>query len=304
MSALLSVVLLLIVAMMVDFGLVYTEKAQLQNAADAAALAVAGDCAKKIGTPGACPIDGIGTGQQSMANSLANNNSNDGSSRVALTNIGGVVTATTSTLSSGNHFLAMPLAALTGFDTAEIKAQAQASWGGIKSGSPVLPLTVGACELNPMGGADRMLVIHGSQKCAAWNESSGLNMPGGFGWLTTTAGCQSSISVDNPWVDSKTGASVPSGCDTLFKPSLSGQSVLVPIFGFADGTGASGTYKILGWGVFVVKGWNFPSVTYNWPFSNGNKGLYGHFTKEISYNEGFTWGGTTEYGAIKVKLTK
>jgi len=290
------VVLLLMVAMVVDAGMAYAEKAQLQNGADAAALAVAGDCANNT----ACTA----TGELSLAVSLANGNSNDGTSQVSLTISGGVVTSTTSTISGGNHFLSFPLAGLTGHATGSVQAVAQASWGGPKSGPTVLPVTFGACELNPMDGIDRKIVVHGSGKCSSWNPSAGLNMPGGFGWLDVSSGCKPNISIDNPWVDSKTGASIPGGCDGLFSPSLVGTTVLVPIFGFADGTGANGTYKIIGWGVLLVKGWNFPSTTVNWPYGKGTKGIYGHFVKKLSFADGFTWGGTTVYGALEVKLIK
>lgn len=304
LTAMCMVVLLIMFAMVVDFGLAYAEKAQLQNGADAAALAVAADCGQRIGTATACPANGINPAQQAIADGLANGNSNDNQSQVVLANSGGVITAKTSTISGGNHFLSMPLAALTGFETAEIRAMAQASWGGIKSGTPVLPITVGACELDPMDAVDRRLVIHGKQKCDAWNTSAGLNMPGGFGWLDATSECHPNITVNDVWVDSKTGASIPNGCSTLFNASLANQEVLIPIFGFADGTGANGKYKIIGWGVFVVKGWNFPSTNYNWSFGGDQKGLYGHFIKKLSFEAGFTYGGSTEYGVTIAKLVK
>ncbi|WP_269938214.1 pilus assembly protein TadG-related protein [Arthrobacter sp. HY1533] len=316
LTALCMVVLLVMVAMVADFGLAYAEKAQLQNGADAAAMAVAGDCGKKVGTPSACPGSGLGSAQQLIAHNLANGNSNDDESQVVLNNSAGVITATTSTISGGKHFLSLPLATLTGFDTAEIKAVAKASWGGVKSGAPILPLTFGACELDPvkhpMGPPDRLLISHGTKKsgpdkevkCDSWNPSAGLNMPGGFGWLDATSECHPNITISDPWVDSDTGINIPKDCKDLFVPSLKGKTVLVPIFGFADGTGASGKYKILGWGVFIIQGWNFPSSTENWSFGSGVKGLYGHFTKQISFEDGFTWGGPTEYGLTQVKLIK
>ncbi|MCQ9163598.1 TadE/TadG family type IV pilus assembly protein [Arthrobacter sp. STN4] len=310
LTAVCMVVLLMMVAMVIDAGMAYAEKAQLQNGADAAALAVAGNCAKN---PASCTA----ATQQGLANSMANRNSNDGSSSVSLDITSATVTATTSTVSGGNSFLSMPLSAITGFSTAQVRAQAAASWGGIYSGTPILPLTVGACELDPtkypMDGTDRVVAMHGTfggtgankeVKCSSWNPDAGLNMPGGFGWLDTTSSCQPNVTIDNPWVDSGTGNSIPTGCTSLFSSSLVGQTVLIPIFGYADGTGATGTYKILGWGVFVVKGWNFPSTKVNWPSGSSTTGLYGHFTKQISYAEGFTMGGTTTYGATQVNLVK
>lgn len=316
MTALLSVALLLMVAMVLDLGIAYAEKAELQNGADAAALAVAGECAI-LTDP--CTV----AGEQALANSMAGGNSKDGKSRVEISIAGGVVKATTATLDhAGNHMLSLPLASLTGLSGAQVQAHAEASWGGVSSGLPVFPFAAGACELNPTThpmGVDRVLISHGSLpnddgslpkdgKCSAWNGPAGLNMPGGFGLLTTAGNCTPTMTVGQPWVESSTGASLPNGCKSIIDSSLVGKEILLPIFGYADGQGAGGGYKIVGWGVFVLKGWNLPSndagKTYNWPASNSVQGFYGHFTKKLTYEEGFTFGGPPEFGATGVSLTK
>jgi Flp pilus assembly protein TadG len=299
--ALLSVALIVIVAMVADAGMVYAERAQLQNGADSAALAVAGKCS----------ISGS-VCDQSTANTLAsgltNGNANDGAGAVALDfGVSGQVTATTTTVDGVSHagFLSLPLGTLTGLGQATVNAKATAVWGGLVKGPAPIPLAVGACQVtaNMRDKVDAVIVINGDDKCSSTNPS-GLNMPGGFGWLNTTGGCTPLISVNDPWATSKTGASIPSGCDSLFNSSLVGQKVLVPVFDYVDGHGSGGGYHITGWAVLVIAGWNFPSTTVNWPAGNGTKGFFGHFTETISYAAGFTYGGTTTYGATAVHLTK
>jgi Flp pilus assembly protein TadG len=312
LTAVCMVALLFVVAVVVNVGISYAEKAQLQNGADAAALAVANTCAGRATTT-PCVAGVVDGPLQTLANSMVNSNSNDGSSSVILTMGTGTVTATVSTVSSDGNKIILPISGVN----ATVRALAAATWGGIYSGMPVIPITVGGCELDPtkypMDGTDRVVLIHGTFdghgsnkeiKCDSWNPEAGLNMPGGFGWLDTSDGCKPNITIDDPWVDSKTGASIPTGCGDLFTPELVGQTVLIPIFGYKDGTGSNGEYEIVGWGVFVVRGWHFPSTTVNWPVGNGAQGLYGHFVKTVSYKDGFTMGGTTTYGASQVKLTK
>src|SRR6187401_1591057 len=71
--ALMMVVLLGAGAIVIDIGALYAEKRQLQNGADAAALAVAQDCAN-----GSC------SGYAARADTYADLNANDGAANVAL----------------------------------------------------------------------------------------------------------------------------------------------------------------------------------------------------------------------------
>ncbi|NVM99295.1 hypothetical protein G6035_11590 [Arthrobacter sp. SDTb3-6] len=303
------VAMLVMVALVVDVGMVYSEKGQLQNAADSAALAVAGECSKN---PPPCAA----STWQTTANTLANQNSSDGQSTVEIEIADSVVTATTSTLNNGGDSLSLPFGSWTGLSSAKVEAVAQAAWGGIFSGPPTLPLTFGNCELNPdkypLDGPDRTILLHSKSKCSGIT-SSGINMPGGFGWLATNGTCNLIISVDQ-WAANDPGGNNP--CPDLFTPSLVGQTALVPIFGDVTGTGAGAQYKIVGWGVFLVKGWSFGAgLVVNWPAcvnpdkaaglcSPSDTGLYGHFVKQLTYEEGLTYGGTTEYGATAVHLIK
>lgn len=285
LTALLMVVLLLMVAMVLNVGMAYTEKAQLQNAADAAALAAANCKAHKTCTESQAQV---------LAGSLVDSNSNDGESDVALKFTENQVNATTSTRSGLNDFLSLPFAGITGHAEGRVNASATASWGGIASGPAVLPFTFGACQV-AIGEADSKILLHNDsdvKKCDAWNPSSGLNGPGGFGFLQPNSSCKVAVSVDAT-TPSKPGNSMPGGCDGVLQANL-GKTVLVPIFSaFIKVTGGGpDKYEIAGWGAFVLTGWNIPS---NIPkkagtWSGSGTGLAGHFVKILTYQEGFTYG--------------
>ena len=85
-TALLMVFLLGITAIVVDVGLIYAERFQLQNGADAAALAIAQDCAAA-----SCSSPG------ETATRLAGKNANDGVSAATAVISGKSVTVRTST---------------------------------------------------------------------------------------------------------------------------------------------------------------------------------------------------------------
>ena len=72
LAAILMVALLGFGALAVDVGAMYSEKAQLQNGADSAALAIAQTCAK-MPDPSTCAAD-----QKGLATPFANGNALDG----------------------------------------------------------------------------------------------------------------------------------------------------------------------------------------------------------------------------------
>ncbi len=79
--AILMVVLLGSVAIAVDVGAIYSERAQLQSGADAAAIATAQKCARDAGSESCSTTS-------TLAGSLANQNALDGMSKRALHRLG------------------------------------------------------------------------------------------------------------------------------------------------------------------------------------------------------------------------
>ena len=261
--ALLLVPLLGFGALVLDVGQMYWEGRQLQNGADAAALAVAQDCAA-----GNCG-DAQATGDH-----FANENANDAASdaNVALPGNEGVksVTVTTTTrASNGDTFLTHWLGGILGLPTSSFERSATAIWGPI-SASSTIPLTFSKCEWDFLTGGDpanlptdvRVVYFHSSQTAAEVNTCAGdpanQDHPGGFGWLNPeNSECEALIV--NGQVGTDTGNNVPNECkDEL--DALVGQIVIMPLFDSVDTPqGNNAVYNIVGFGAVEITGFRFPS---------------------------------------------
>ncbi|MHB1008794.1 MAG: pilus assembly protein TadG-related protein, partial [Propionibacteriaceae bacterium] len=128
-------------AISIDVGSIYSDKKQLQNGADAAALAIAESCVR-----GSC-VDSAD--QYAKANKLATGSVATGKVVFPGTDYtDGVVVVQTDTLHQ-NWF-----ASVLGMATTPISATATAEWG-YPSGGPVLPLTFSWCAFwKATGGWD------------------------------------------------------------------------------------------------------------------------------------------------------
>ncbi len=339
LTAILMVVLLGMTAFAVDVAMMYSEHAQLQNGADSSALSIAQACAA---TP---PTAGCAAPKNDAA-PLANGNAVDGSSNVLVATVsGGTVDVTTQTKdASGNTHFSLVFARVLGIQTADIRASAQAKFGGY-SAADVVPLTFSKCESDP--GFTKNLQFfptHGSgldddpgYECKQ-NPSSGWELPGGFGWLSHPAagGCNIKVDVTNPWVTAETGNNFDSTCAATFlawqnKLTAGGTvEILVPIFNIAcpaKGLKKSDpdpcvpspyakSFHIEAFAQVSIRGWNFTGggSTYytaeaaalktSLGLKNSDTGLYGKFVKRVTLAEAATLGGPNTYGVTGVQLTK
>jgi hypothetical protein len=306
--ALLMVILLGFAALAVDVALVYSERAQLQNGADAAALAVAQSCAK---TPSAssCVVDAP------LAKSLVNGNALDGASIVKSIVPDGdpprKVTVRTGAKEAGtaDNRISLLFAKALGVPTAEVGAESSAAWGAPSRGKVILPLAIAECKFN--------LALNGveSPPQLLQMDSGGCGeIPGGFGWIegissstcgiTISAGASSNSGV---WFSSNTGASTPSGCSGSDIEAMKDQTVLLPLYDRATGVGSSGKYFIKAFAAFHITGYQFPSHKW-WPsdgsgISSCNKCLRGKFVKVVSLDSAFELGPGASYGVTIVRLT-
>jgi hypothetical protein len=247
-------------AIVIDVGLIYWETRQLQNGADAAALAVAQECAA-----GAC------ANRQATADSLTDLNSNDGQSD-ALVQFPGLdgpnsVTVTATTRTSTGTGLSYALAGVLGDGFNETFARpATARWGGIGSATTV-PLTFSKCEWDFLTGGDvanlptaeRLVYFHSSQSAKTQNSCGGpanQNHPGGFGWLSPQGGKCEALVVNGD-VSTDTGNNVPSACSSAEIQALVGKTVLMPIFNSVSSQGNNATYHIVGFAALQVSGFRF-----------------------------------------------
>lgn len=315
----LMVLLLGFAALAVDVGAIYAEKAQLQNGADAAALAIATDCAG-----GSCGSSAA-TGNQ-----FANDNANDSTSG-ALVSFPAATTVrvvTNARDTAGQNSLSLFFARAIGFDTVNVDASAEASWGA-PSSATTLPWTVSECvfkkyltpaqlaSLNSTGNftgdpiPTHVLLRYDTNAptvpgCAVQNGYQ----PGGFGWLVTDSGCSTDIDLDAT-VNGQTGNHFPNAaaCDAALA-TIMDEPALIPLFSAATGNGSNAKYTLIGFAAFQVTGYKFSGsgavLDPLAPSCTGNcRGLQGFFSRFVSLEEGMqVTGGIPNYGASVVLLTE
>ncbi|TLM85925.1 hypothetical protein FDW84_09005 [Pseudarthrobacter sp. NamE5] len=292
--AVMTVVLIGVGAVAVDVGQIYAERAQLQNGADAGALAVAASC-----KPGPCTA--------ALAASLANANSNDGASDAAVDlSVAGQVTVTTSTRSGSSGFLKKLFASALNAGPVTVGATSTAAWGSPGTGPAALPLTFAPCQFD-FSGALKTILIHGSETCIS-DSPSGAAVPGGFEWLTPDTGScgttvrpddPATVGVRDPYAMTSTGLSMPGTCKTVIEGLLN-KVVLFPVYSAKSGVGAGAKYYIKGFAAFMLKGYRFPGMSGGdlTGLSGSNNGIRGHFIEWVAdpsvySGDGYSGGGVT-----------
>lgn len=282
--ALLMVPLLGFAAIAIDVASMLSQQQRLQVAADAAALAIAQDCARNAcGTP------------TQTATLLTNANYGSGANATLIspspTPSAGTVTVQSSTVS--HHFFAP----LLGVDSTDVVAQATANWGSPVKGTAMLPLIFSWCAFDAQthGGLPTQTTEQTIQFTKDDNTHctgpSGNVVPAGFGWVTVgLSGCTYVSSISTV-LTSDPGNSIPNGCSESDFTKLQNQVVLLPLFdaGDAGGTGSNAWYRVYGFAAFKLTGYKFPSISWN---SNGcsKNCVKGYFTQFVSIDDAFTYG--------------
>lgn len=301
--ALMLVVLLGFGAIAVDVGMLYSERTQLRNGADAAALAIAQKCSRDTSD-----VDCSTT--SSLAASFANSNATDGLSNVKSTVLDKTnrnVTVTVGSQEAGHapNQVSLFFAQVFGLNTTEVNATSSAQWGIPSKGPAILPLALAYCKLDLTAGSPSGAVQVLQQ---AVNDCGGI--PGGFGWinnpggttcrLTLTAGTSTDTGI---WFSSNTGASTPSTCTAADFSQMNDQTVLLPLYDLATGTGSSGMYYVKGFAAFHVTGYQFPSIGWTTGGNLPSKSIRGYFVKFVSLAQAFELGNAPDYGTSVVRLT-
>lgn len=294
--------LLGVMAIAIDVGVLYVERAQLQNGADAAAIAIAADCADSNGC----------SGSAAMAELFADGNALDGAAGT-LTPVfsGKTVTVTDRTQNAdGSGAVRHTLASLIGVSPTTVHASATAEWGNAKSG-PVLPLALAYCEFAGVSMGTLSTIQYDTNKPC--KGPSGQPLAGGFGWLDIAHGdCEGFIDLDTPLVGSNPGLSAPNSCSSVFA-DLEGKTVLIPIYDGSVGSGGQkGQLHIHSFAAFTVTGWkltgNGNSVLNNpdpnAPPCTGNcRAIQGFFTRIVEIGGDWEIGGP-DSGVVVVRLIK
>jgi Flp pilus assembly protein TadG len=281
--ALLLIPILGFAAIAVDIGSLYAEKARLQVAADAAAIAVAQDCSR-----GNCG-DMLTTAQGLIT-------ANDGDGTAAhpeLSNAPLSVTVTGST--PKEHWFAPVL----GFDSTAVSATATVGWGSPSQGTAVLPLAFSWCAFDnqthggmPSGETLQILKLTKTDGATECHPQSGNAIPGGFGFVTTDAGqhCKATSRIDG-LLTSDPGQSPSNGCTAADFASYLGRTVLLPIYDDAGGTGSNGWYRIYGYAAFTLKGYAFPGQFKSnpAPCSGNVRCVSGYFTRFVELSDAWNY---------------
>lgn len=290
--ALLIVPLIGATAIAVDVGALYAERAQLQNGADAAALAVAADCADSSGCGSSAAI----AGQFADANAV------DGAATTLEptfpTSSSVTVTARTQQ-SDGTDALPHPFARVLGFDATTVVAEATAEFGSPTAGN-VIPLALAYCEFSGVAQGVRTLIQYDTNKPCKGPE--GQPIPGGFGWLDQISGqCEAYVDLSTAWVGSDPGLDPPNNCTSLFS-TLEGTTILIPVYdGENNRNGQNGKFEIYAFAAFRVTGWKFTgngnSIMNNpdplAPACTGNcRGIQGYFTEWVEVGGEWELGGS------------
>ncbi len=292
------VVLMGFAAISLDVAAFFNERQRLQNGADAAALAIAIDCAR--GTCG---------GASATARRYVAANTTTTTATAALlgtpTRAAGRVTVVAS--ATTEHWFAPVL----GFDSSDPSATATARWGAPVAGRAALPLAFSYCEwvAQTKGGVPSQTTVRiikttkGSD--APCKGPSGNIVPGGFGWIKPSGpACQVTSRVDG-WIESDPGNSPPCPLETV--ETVQGQTVLLPLFVDATGTGNNAKYLVGGYAAFKITGYFFGSH-YRYgspqPCSGSDRCIAGYFERYVADSTAWEYGTTaSDYGATVVRLT-
>jgi Flp pilus assembly protein TadG len=294
---LIGTVLLGLGALVIDVGQLYQERAELQNGADAAAIAVAKSCA----TGSTCT--------PSLAAQYANENASaltGGTAAVTLVcgsfsglsacpasdgtmtdcppapsgSQGYVDVHTATQTSAGGTVIGPVLAkALMGnenYTGTQVLACAQASWGGPASGN-TFAFALSACSWDawtsqgtnfapappavPPSSYDHQLNLANlGNDSGCSGEAAGSDGAGAFGWAVDQTGT-CGIFTDTPTFPAATGASAGSTCQTaLVAAYTSRKAVLLPVYTKVSGTGSNAVFTLKGFAAFVVTGYSLPGL--------------------------------------------
>jgi Flp pilus assembly protein TadG len=323
--ALLLVGLLGFGAIAVDVGMLYAERTQLQNGADAAALLVAQKCARNASDPDCSTTSGL-------ARSYVNGNANDGLSNIKSTvldktNRTVTVTAGAQEIGKTPNEVSLFFARALGMDAAEVNAPSTVHWGSPVAGRTAFPVAYSVCQVkDSIGGALQLLQDHGkNQNADCMYGPSGAAVQGGFGWLVQDTGvCGGTIDLAVNESGSDPGNDPPNNCSTTLQKwadeITAGRdiTVLLPVYNAVTGSGSGATYHLIAFAAFKVKGWKFggnsstpytfqnksPQVSAAVACDGNCRGIIGSFVKYTSLADGYTLGPVDVYGATIVRMSK
>jgi Flp pilus assembly protein TadG len=339
---LIGTVLLGLGALVIDVGQLYQERAELQNGADAAALAVAKSCATGTCAPSlaavyasknASKLTGQTAGVGLVCGSAlgacpASTGSLTDCPVAPASGLGYVDVHTSTKLANGSTVLPAVFARALlgpGYAGTTVQACAQAAWGG-PSAANTVAFTISACSWDswtslgtnfapappavPATSYDHQLNLSNlgnGAGCA--DETVGSDGAGAFGWAKDQTG-NCGIFTDPGTFPGDPGVSAGGTCQNLLASAqASRQAVFVPVYTSYTGTGNNVVFTLKGFAAFVVTGYHlsgFNASDWLVPKNdcNGNrKCINGYFTKALIPATGGANPGGTYLGAAVIGLT-
>jgi hypothetical protein len=310
--ALCLVVLVGFVGLGVDVTASYAKDQEMQHAADAAALAVAQECAKQ---ETCAPAN-----YTALAEEYAVGNAIDGVTPVHATPSSGsqpssvrVVTEST----RQNWFLP-----LFGLDETAVGAEATAIWGTPTGGIAVLPMIFSVCNFEAAGGPSgnyTVLQFPKHNDDCEWGQDGNV-MPAGFAYIGDGSTCKPKITVDG-WIESAPGNSPPSQCSASYFETLKDETVLLPIFDacrrrsgsnnennaacpVTPGASQHGDYHVHAFAAFKIESYMLGGQykTSPEPCSGSARCIAGRFVEYVSIDDSFEYGTAPDTGTHVVAL--
>ncbi len=316
MAALLLVVLIGATGLAVDVGASYAKRQEAQNGADAAALAVAQQCA----VDNDCTTATLSAAKQGIADDFATGNLRGAPLLSAEGTVDPDARTVTVTVRSEKQNYFMPV--LGADATSEVAAEATAQWGEPAGGTAMLPFTFSVCELNKAGPPPTPAVTlyfpkhHPDGTTCTWGPDSNV-MPAGFAFVGDSGDCSVYVDPDNAWVRSQTGSDVPSECTAAYFQSMVGEVVLIPVFDSCRTGGShspecpqelslpanANEYHIYGFAAFKLHGYYLNNTyKYSAPCGSPQKCLRGEFVKWVDLEAALEYGEAPDLGASTVIL--
>lgn len=291
----------------VDGGGTYAKHQELQNGADAAALAAAQECAKD--NPPLPAVHCSTANLQTEAGPYGEANVRNDKDTVSTSfDIDLAAQTVTATVTGTKFHWFLPV---VGVSESELSPDATATWGSPYSGPSMIPLAVSQCTFAEslaagVGIVEVFLPKNRSndddRECPYGEDYP----PGSFGWLADADGCEVDVTVDD-WVSTDTGVNDKPACDWS---EFIGEVALIPVFDEDNGTGANGEVHVSRFaalrvlGIFIHAG----NEQYGEPCDGREDTIYEHktcirgeFIEYVSTADGYDVGGPdTEVSVISL----